>query len=270
METTNFCSRCSCRLDPRATTCPCAQALVPVTTGALPPLTAEADTSEADRAGELSHRSGVRKAVVGCTLSILVVLLGLWIAASSETGSSHASSTSNGYSSGANPGGVDYRGNANDFETGRTGSTSTTSTTTSNQTTVGDVTLTSGDAANQLAAIVAADRPGLRSQALGYWVPQLSSKKPGLVADGITYDYPAILADHTRLRSAYPGARLVWSADWTSFKNPDFWVTVAADERFATAQAANAWCDQQGFDKESCFAKRLTTTGGYDGNTKPR
>jgi hypothetical protein len=45
---------------------------------------------------------------------------------------------------------------------------------------------------------------------------------------------------------------------------------VAAGDRFTTAQAANAWCDQRGFDRDSCYAKRLMTTGGYDGNTKPR
>jgi serine/threonine-protein kinase len=40
------------------------------------------------------------------------------------------------------------------------------------------------------------------TQATGHWVPQLSSKQPGLVADGITWDC-LILAEHNQLRAAY-------------------------------------------------------------------
>ncbi|OZM73255.1 hypothetical protein CFN78_10345 [Amycolatopsis antarctica] len=59
------------------------------------------------------------------------------------------------------------------------------------------------------------------------------------------------------------------SGDWTSFEHPDYWVTVAGG-RFGNADEANRWCDAQGFAKDDCYAKRLDTTGGSDGNTKVR
>jgi hypothetical protein len=43
-----------------------------------------------------------------------------------------------------------------------------------------------------------------------------------------------------------------------------------APEPYSTGQSANGWCDSQGIGKDDCYAKRLTHTGGYEGNTLPR
>ncbi|MBE1496259.1 serine/threonine-protein kinase [Amycolatopsis lexingtonensis] len=104
---------------------------------------------------------------------------------------------------------------------------------------------------------------------VGSWVPQLSSKSVGLVVHGVTYDYPAIIEDFRRLQGNYPDAVMVDSGDYNNFSRKGFFVTLKA-ETFASADLANAWCDQQGFAPEDCHAGRLTHTGGPAGNSKPR
>lgn len=112
---------------------------------------------------------------------------------------------------------------------------------------------------------VANDRP--RVEALtGYWVPQLSSKRLGLVANGTMYSYQAIWADFASMRARYPGAMLLWSGDYSSFRYPDFWVTIAP-VRSDSGEAANAWCVSAGIGKDDCYAKRITHTGGYAEST---
>lgn len=115
---------------------------------------------------------------------------------------------------------------------------------------------------------ISLDRPQVQSELAEAWVPQLSSKRPGLLVDGIPYDYTDILNDHLSLRPTYD-ARLVWSGDWSSFREGNFYVTVAA-EPFSTSAEANAWCDSQNLDAGNCFAKRLSTTAGPDGSTVSR
>jgi serine/threonine-protein kinase len=124
------------------------------------------------------------------------------------------------------------------------------------------------DAPSARAALQAeVDRDRSAVEALvGSWVPQLSSKKPGLVADGITYDYPAVLANFQSLKTRYPDALLLWSGDYSTFKYGDFWVTVEG-AAFAAGAAANSWCDAQGIGPDDCFAKRLSHSDGYVGNT---
>ena len=104
---------------------------------------------------------------------------------------------------------------------------------------------------------------------VGKWVPQISSKAPGLVVGGITYDEARILAEFRTSRASYPDAVLVRSADFRSFAFRDHWVTVVA-RTFPTAGAANTWCQQQGLGPRNCFAKRLSRTSGPIGNTSLR
>lgn len=125
------------------------------------------------------------------------------------------------------------------------------------------------DSLRTLRSYAAGDLGTLRVTANGLWVAQLSSKQPGTVAHGMRYDTDMILSEHLTLRSRYPGSLLVWTGDWPSYKNPDYWATVGGAV-YATPEAANAWCDQQGFPKDDCYAKRLRTTGGPDGKTKLR
>jgi serine/threonine-protein kinase len=104
---------------------------------------------------------------------------------------------------------------------------------------------------------------------VGQWVPQISSKKLGLVVNGVQFGYPEIMADYQSLKSRFPQAVLLNSNDYTNFSGKDFWVTVQATT-FGTADEANAWCDQQGFAADDCYASRLMHTGGPAGNSKTR
>ncbi|MGH4023150.1 MAG: hypothetical protein ACRDRV_01040 [Pseudonocardiaceae bacterium] len=129
--------------------------------------------------------------------------------------------------------------------------------------------ISSEDAAlNQLTRQISLDRPQVQRELAETWLPQLSSKQVGLVADGITYRYIDILNDHLSLRSTYD-ARLVWSSDWSSFGKDNFYVTMAPVP-FTTPAAANAWCDTQGIDPDHCFAKRLSAVAGPEGSTVSR
>lgn len=104
---------------------------------------------------------------------------------------------------------------------------------------------------------------------LGYWIPQISSKQLGTVADGITFGYPEIVADVEMLKERYRGAVVLLSGDYSSFSHDGFWVTVVA-ERFTTPTQANAWCEGMGFASDECFAKRLSYSEGPAGNTVHR
>jgi len=114
-----------------------------------------------------------------------------------------------------------------------------------------------------------ADATEVRSNLAETWVPQLASAQPGLNSGSFTYDYLSILQEHRKLRQEYPRARLVWSSDWPSFKGQDFYVTVLAVP-FTTAEDANLWCDQQGIDRDHCFAKLLSQSRGPEGSTRHR
>ena len=117
--------------------------------------------------------------------------------------------------------------------------------------------------------MASADQADVEQRLVGAWVPQLSSKKAGLVVDGRALSDQDVLDDHQHLRSTYADVRLVWSGDYLSFKGRDFWVTIAGTT-FSTADEANAWCETQGLSGDDCFAKRLSHTDGPAGNTKNR
>lgn len=101
---------------------------------------------------------------------------------------------------------------------------------------------------------------------VGSWLPQLSAKKPGMTANGVVYDYRKIWSDFLDKRAQHPDAILLWSGEYTGFRYGDYWITMAPAP-YSTGQSANGWCDSQGIGKDDCYAKRLTHTGGYEGNT---
>lgn len=117
-----------------------------------------------------------------------------------------------------------------------------------------------------LSELAAADLPYIRSNLADRWVPQLSSKRLGLVTDGITYAYADILRNHLELRQRYQGARLALSNDWTTFSGPDWWVTVAGSPS-DDAGAAIGWCNAQRIDSWNCLAKMISDHRGPDGTT---
>lgn len=128
---------------------------------------------------------------------------------------------------------------------------------------VGTAPQTSGD---RLRDIAVSDLPYARIQIADRWVPQLSSKRPGVVDDGVVWDNTMTLREHLMLRQRYPGARLLWSGDWSTFSAPDYWVTVAG-VTFPDASGALMWCRQQGFDRDHCVAKIVSTTRPIEGST---
>ena len=129
-------------------------------------------------------------------------------------------------------------------------------------------TLTSApqDPLQELRQIAHDDRPFVSVELADRWVPQLSSKRPGVVDNGKVWDNAMTLQEHLQLRQRYPGVRLLWSADWSTFSAPDFWVTIAGIT-FGNSAGALAWCRNQGFDRDHCAAKVVSTTHPVDGST---
>lgn len=96
------------------------------------------------------------------------------------------------------------------------------------------------------------DYPVISSQARGFWLPQVSSKQPGLYAEGRTWTCDAIYGEHMRLRTSY-NAKLMWTTDWpATFKRAGWWVTVAGTT-YDTKAGAQSWCDLHGLDSDHCF-----------------
>lgn len=123
------------------------------------------------------------------------------------------------------------------------------------------------DPAEALDQVAAADRAEAVDSLEGAWVTQLSSKRVGLKAEGKTWTAQDILDEHQALRGMYPDARLVWSGDFASFKEKDFWVTIIGLGHH-TPEAALDWCVENGLGPDHCYAKQLNTTGGHEGTTR--
>jgi hypothetical protein len=96
----------------------------------------------------------------------------------------------------------------------------------------------------QLQRIASDDRAFVTRWLADRWVPQLSSKRLGLVAEGTIWNNAKILSEHLQLRAQFPEARLLWAGDWSTFDAPDFWVTIAGDT-FPDAVGALAWCTRE-------------------------
>ena len=125
------------------------------------------------------------------------------------------------------------------------------------------------DPAEALRQRIDSDASAVAADIEGSWVPQLSSKKVGLEAEGRTWDEQAILDEHERLREEHPRVKLLWSGDYASFKSKDFYVTIVGIT-FDDPDQALAWCGSHGLDADSCYAKKISTTGGHEGTTKTR
>ena len=134
----------------------------------------------------------------------------------------------------------------------------------------GDGEVAEASAADNLRWQADHDRSTVVSRVSGYWVPQVSSKRPGLYAEGMTWGSPAIMQEFFSLRQQFPEALLLFSDDWPVFDaGGSWWVTIVGIP-FTTAEGANAWCDSQGLDGEHCFAKYIDTNGSSEGTTRNR
>jgi hypothetical protein len=118
-------------------------------------------------------------------------------------------------------------------------------------------------AVEQLQEQVTRDRPTVE-RLVGFWVPQVSSKARGTLADGRTYTDDDIVADHRTWVDRFSDAVLLRSGDYSSFSNPNYWVTVVA-EPFSTPAEANAWCASANLGPSDCFAKLLSHGSGPAG-----
>lgn len=122
-------------------------------------------------------------------------------------------------------------------------------------------------ALRRLQKIADGDRYDVSNYLADRWIPQISSKRVGLVAKGITWNNQAILDEHLRLRSTYPGVKLLWSGDWSTYDGRDFWVTVVGLHSNDPDDVLD-WCIQEGFDRDNCIAKDVSTTHPIAGSTK--
>lgn len=115
--------------------------------------------------------------------------------------------------------------------------------------------------------LVVSDRSYVAQNLADRWIPQISSKRPGLVADGITWAPAEILREHLALRQRYDDVRLLWSGEWNTFSEPDWWVTVVGIPS-REPESALKWCVSAQLDADHCYAKIVSTTRGTDGTTK--
>lgn len=117
----------------------------------------------------------------------------------------------------------------------------------------------------RLRQLATGDRAFVAGLLADVWVPQLSSKRPGIVDGGVTWDNALTLQEHLRLRELY-NAKLLWSGDWSTFDASNFWVTVAPIT-FRTSEGALQWCTVQGLGPNHCYAKLVSTTHPVRGST---
>lgn len=118
----------------------------------------------------------------------------------------------------------------------------------------------------QLQQLANSDRPFVKSHLVDWWVPQLSSKRPGVRDEGVVWDNVRTLQERLQLRQRYPGVRLLWSGDWSTFSARDFWVTIAG-VTFPESSGALAWCRGQALDSDHCAAKIVSTTHPPEAST---
>ncbi|MFV8320998.1 serine/threonine-protein kinase [Mycobacterium sp. 23] len=121
------------------------------------------------------------------------------------------------------------------------------------------------DAEQQLRQYVNLDHSVVATEAADKWVPQLSSKRPGIRDNGVVWDNAMALQEHLQFRKLY-NAKLLWSGDWSTFSEPNFWVTIAGIT-FDNARGALMWCSSKGFDRDHCIAKIVSTTHPVAGST---
>lgn len=129
-----------------------------------------------------------------------------------------------------------------------------------------DSTLSSAEKLDQK---VEEDKVVVDQNLIGKWVPQISSKKVGMEADGQVWDEDAIYEEHQELANEYGASQvlLLKSEDYASYRQPGFYVTVI-DSSYDDPDDALQWCRFHSLDADHCYAKQINTTGGPDGTTR--
>jgi hypothetical protein len=65
----------------------------------------------------------------------------------------------------------------------------------------------------------------------------------------------------------YPDVKLLWTGDWSTFDGRNFWVTVVG-LRWDDPDPVLAWCTEQGFSRDDCIAKMVSTWRDVKGSTR--
>lgn len=100
----------------------------------------------------------------------------------------------------------------------------------------------------------------------GQWVTQVSAKDVGLETDGKTWTAQDIVDEFETNRVKYPGAILIHSSDWDSYKDDNYWVTII-DTPYSDPEPALDQCRSWGLDRNNCIAKRLVKDGSPADNS---
>ncbi|MDV6244774.1 hypothetical protein [Rhodococcus opacus] len=111
-----------------------------------------------------------------------------------------------------------------------------------------------------------ADAALVSSAVADRWIPQISSKRVGLVADGLTWTNADILREHMQLRTRFSQAVLTWSGSWSTYSSPDFWVT-SVGVAFPDSRSALDWCVANEFDRDHCYAHIISNSRGPQGTS---
>lgn len=123
------------------------------------------------------------------------------------------------------------------------------------------------EAHQEIDRLVAEGEQRVDAQMGDRWIPQVSSKRLGLEADGITYSYQDILNHFTQLRQRFGDLIVINSSDFSSFELQG-WYVALAPETFGSSQEALGWCSSRGMnDRNLCFAKLVSRTLPYSPGT---
>ena len=106
---------------------------------------------------------------------------------------------------------------------------------------------------------------GIVEGLVGFWVPQLSSKAEGTVADGITYTLSDIVAKDQELRAEF-GTVLLFSGEY-NYKVSGLYVDIVP-QGFGDPDSALGFCTDHGIDRDNCFAKFITHDMSLTSTTK--
>lgn len=122
--------------------------------------------------------------------------------------------------------------------------------------------------AEKLDQKVEEDKVVVDQNLIGKWVPQISSKKVGMEADGQVWDEDAIYEEHQELANEYGASQvlLLKSEDYASYRQPGYYVRVI-DSSYDDPDDAFQWCRFYSLDADHCYAKQINTTGGPEGTT---
>lgn len=116
-----------------------------------------------------------------------------------------------------------------------------------------------------LQAMRTTDVARIRALGADKWVPQVSTKRPGLFYDNVVWTFGQILGEQYYFRERYPATALLWTGDFRSYNDPNWWGSVVLIP-FDDPRGALTWCAQQGMDKDHCFAKRVNASGTQGSN----